>query len=261
MSRVATLYAGLCGQMGFILEVAAMQFYTRLAILAAACLLSAPVCHAKILDFAGYTWTVHANGTSPPGPNNWSEDNAWVDDSGQLHLTIRKVNGRWYAAEVFSMENFGFGRYLWFVTGAVDKLDKNVVLGLFNYRGQNKLNEIDIEMAKWGDPSGKAGNFTVYPARSGLSQSSMAFSFRLSGEYTTHKFDWQSQSVHFQLINGHRSDNHEQLEEWTFAPSNYLNYIPQLSMPLHINLWLFKGEPPSDGNDVEVIIKGFTYTK
>jgi hypothetical protein len=31
-------------------------------------------------------------------------------------------------------------------------------------------------------------------------------------------------------------------------------------MPVHINLWLFQGRPPKDGQEVEVIIRGFKYT-
>ena len=30
-------------------------------------------------------------------------------------------------------------------------------------------------------------------------------------------------------------------------------------MPVHINLWLFKGLPPKDGQEVEVIIRDFQF--
>jgi hypothetical protein len=33
-----------------------------------------------------------------------------------------------------------------------------------------------------------------------------------------------------------------------------------LSMPIHMNLWLFKPEGPTDGKSVEIIIHEFKYT-
>ena len=63
------------------------------------------------------------------------------------------------------------------------------------------------------------------------------------------------------MLNGHRTDNNNQISYCNFAPANYLDYIPQDPMPLHLNLWLRKGLAPSDGKEVEIIIKSFTYTK
>ena len=51
--------------------------------------------NAKTLTFAGEQWVVK-NGVAAPGPNNWSEDNAWVDSLGQLHLKISYLNGNRY---------------------------------------------------------------------------------------------------------------------------------------------------------------------
>ncbi len=236
------------------------KFLVGLAVVIAACLLSVPVCNAKSLNFSGRTWIVKS-GMGGPGPCNWSEDNAWVDSTGQLHLKISMANGKWYCGEVYTTENLGFGTYKWYVTGRVDKLDKNVVLGLFPYSGPDGQNEIDIEMAKWEDPANPMGNFTVYPAKRGRSYTTKTFSFTLVGDSTTHMFNWQSKSVYFQMFNGHRTDNKHKISDWNFVPANYLNYIPQQAMPLHLNLWLRKGLAPSDGQEVEIIIERFFYTK
>ena len=222
----------------------------------------ATICDAKTFTFADRTWTVRPNGDGGPGPNHWSENNAWVDTSGQLHLTISKINRKWYCAEVFSNEKLGFGHYQWQVIGRVDKLDKNVVLGLFPYLGPSGRNEIDIEMAKWGKVNNKMGNFTVWPAKSGTPKNTnKRFSFSLNGDYTTHRFNWQSTSIFFQMLHGHRTDNNHEIAHWNFKPDHYLEEIPQQAMPVHMNLWLFKGSAPSDGNEVEIIIKSFRYSK
>ena len=82
------------------------------------------------------------------------------------------TEGKWYCAEVFSNDKLGFGRYEWYVIGRVDKLDKNVVLGLFPYLGPAGRNEIDIEMAARGKANNDRGNFTVWPAKKGASKNS-----------------------------------------------------------------------------------------
>jgi len=216
---------------------------------------------AKTLKFAGYDWTVRPSGNGGPGPNDWSENNAWVDSSEQLHLKITKSNGKWYCADVSTTQRLGFGQYQWYVIGRVDELDKNVVFGLFPYLGPDGQNEIDIEMAKWGDATAKMGNFTVHPAKKGLSNNTETFPISLNGDYTTHCFNWQSKTVFFQMLHGHRSDNKNEIYNWNFNPAQYLDYIPQQPMPVHMNLWLHKGLAPSDGKEVEIVIKSFQYKK
>jgi hypothetical protein len=31
-------------------------------------------------------------------------------------------------------------------------------------------------------------------------------------------------------------------------------------MPVHLNLWLFKGLPPKDGREVEIVVQAFEFT-
>lgn len=224
-------------------------------------LLAAAVCDAKTLYFGGKQWQVRANGNGGPGPNRWSEKNAWVDGFGQLHLKISEWQGTWFCAEVYTLEPLGFGQYQWFVVSRLDQLDRNVVLGLFPYSGPDGQNEIDIEIARWGNAAGNPGNFTVYPARSGIPYTTATFPFTLSGTHTTHRFDWRSSNVAFRMQHGHRWDEKGVIANWDYRPEKPLNRIPQVPLPLHLNLWLHKGNPPSDGKPVEVIIKSFSYRK
>ncbi|MFA5805005.1 MAG: hypothetical protein WC879_10210 [Melioribacteraceae bacterium] len=161
-------------------------------------------------------------------------------------------------------EALSFGTYQWNVVGRIDSLDKNIVLGLFQYRGPDGQNEIDIEMAKFEDQSTESGNFSVYPSKSGIDYSSNTFAISLSGNYTTHRYKWNSDSVIFQTLAGHRDDDINEIKRWECIPSStsndYSDHIPQLSMPVYINLWLRSGQPPSDGNEVEIIIKSFRYS-
>lgn len=233
---------------------------TALGLLLTACASSA----AKTIRFAGYDWVVKSGAHEGPGPNDWNENNVLVDQDDYLHLKLTKQGDRWYCAEVLTKDRLGFGRYQFWVVGRVDRLDPNVVLGLFNYPtpdvGPDGTNEIDIEFARWGKPKASMGNYTVWPAREGLRRASKRFSVELNGEYTTHRFIWNSTGVTFQSLHGHRDDNSNQFADWLYQPQDPATYIPQKAMPVDINLWLFQGHPPMDGQQVELVVRSFKYT-
>ena len=108
---------------------------------------------AATIEFSGYEWTVRS-GRGGPGPNLWEETNVWVDASAALHLKIAHREGKWSCAEVTLQKRLGFGSYEFQIKGLIDRLDDNVVLGLFNYptrdMGPDGTHEIDIEFARWG---------------------------------------------------------------------------------------------------------------
>jgi hypothetical protein len=219
---------------------------------------------AKTVTFAGYTWTVKSGSHVGPGPNSWDENNVWVDQDGYLHLLLTNRGGQWYCSQVSMVERLGFGRYQFWVIGRIDKLNPNVVFGLFNYPtpdvGLDGTHEIDIEFAKWGNPKAPIGNYTVWPARKGFNRAYQRFSVELSGDYTTERFVWRSKSVTFQSLHGHRDDDLGQFAAWRYQPSDPANYIGDQPLPAQINLWLFKGQPPGNRQPVEMIVRSFKFT-
>lgn len=217
---------------------------------------------STIISFAGYNWNVRS-GQGGPGPNNWSSSNVWVDANGYLHLKLSQVGGQWYAAELTSRKFFGFGTYQFQVISRFDLFDQNIVLGLFNYPtpaiGPDGTNEIDIEYSHWGNPTYPIGNFTVWPAVTGVKQHSYSFNLNLTNRYTTQRFVWGSKNIFFQGLRGLTDGNTGQYASWLYQPTAYLKQIPQQAMPVHLNLWLFQGQAPVNGQEVEVIIKSFKF--
>jgi hypothetical protein len=224
--------------------------------------------------FAGYEWLAKSGDNSGPNSNNWSNQNAWVDENGYLHLKITKNGNKWYSAEVWTVKKLGFGQYQFYVIGRIDQLDPNVVLGMFNYTGPDGAREIDIEIARWGNPSNPNLNYSAYPKQIGKYKETTfcnsknrdrwrchrEFHFLLNGTYTTHRFNWSSKQVSFQNLHGHRNDNKYEIASWT-TPSEYSNLVPQDPMPVHINLWLNEKELGlKSGKEFEIIIASFTYT-
>jgi hypothetical protein len=231
------------------------------ALAGAAALAVVPV-HAKTLNFGGHTWTVRSGGGGP-GPNSWDANNVWLDSSGALHLKITHAATGWTCAELYTSDRIGFGTYQWFVTGQIDQLDDNIVLGLFNYPtadvGPDSTNEIDIEFSRWGVASYPNGNYTVWPVLNALPSASRTFNFSLNGNQTTQRFDWQSTSIAFESLYGFTTDSANDFGHWTYAPKQPGKHIGQKPMPLHMNLWLYNGQPPKNGQEVEIVINAFKY--
>jgi hypothetical protein len=218
---------------------------------------------ATQIVFSGITFNVRS-GSGGPGPNTWSAQNVWVDDHGYLHLKIANNAGQWSTAEIYTDQAFGFGSYQYKIAGHPEALDKNVVLGLFDYPtpdiGPDGTNEIDVEFATWGGAQTEHGNYTVWPAVAGSGPATQAFDAAPNTGFSTHRVNWTSKQVVFQSMAGLTDRTRGMYANWTYAPADYLARIPQTPLPLHINFWLFQGNPPSDGLDTEIVISQFTFT-
>ena len=232
------------------------------ALAGVASLAMASPCVAKTLVFSGMTWTVRPNGQGGPRNNYWCENNAFVDANGDLHLRITHAKGKWCAAEIVSDLRLGFGTYQFQLKSRVDLLDRNVVLGLFNYPtsdvGADGTREIDIEFARWGDAGADMLNYTAWPVQQSLGPWGNTFPLALNGELSTHRFTWRPTYIRFQSTHGHYDDNRYPIADWTFAPVDYAKRIAQSAMPVHMNLWLLAA--PSDRKPVEVVVHRFSYT-
>lgn len=213
---------------------------------------------AKMINFSGLTWKIRNDGQGSPGNNFWRKDNVWIDENGWLHLKIRKDGDDWTCAELQTVDKFLYGEFDFEIIGRLDQLDKNVVLGLFKYPTEAEkdgLGEIDIEFAKWGDEKNGSGNFTVWSDVKGIAEKTNNFDFSLQGTHTTHAFTRTPESVYFQSFHGHNLQN--KIYEWIYVGDN----IPKTPMPIYLNFWLFRGMPPSDLQESEIIIKSVKFEK
>ncbi len=225
----------------------------------------------RTIEFSGYEWMVKFSNT-PVGPGqnyfSGSEENVWVDEQGQLHLKITERDGKWECAEVYTTESLGYGEYTFYVASRVDQLDKNVVAGLFTWDDVPEYNhrEIDIEFSRWGDEN---NDNLLYTVQSGVlpnpPENYDSFNMALNGDFSTHSFVWESNRISFQSLHGHYDSPPDPMyiiNSWNYFGDD--NPIPG-NEKVHINLWLIDtngdgiGDPPSDGQEAEIIIKGFEY--
>lgn len=216
-----------------------------------------------ILLFSGYRWIVKSSENSiRPGPNYFSNTNVWVDKQGQLHLKITRRNGRWYCAQITSEKFFGYGKYIFYLKGRIDQLDKNVVVGLFTWdkdAHESHYCEIDIEFARWGQLINDNAQFVVQPSGN-RPENKHRFNIQLKGKYSTHSFNWKGKEVFFQSFHDHYlvpPNNNHVIKSWDYNTSE--NILESENVKVKINLWLFKGMPPSDNREIEIIIKKFEF--
>ena len=231
------------------------------AIIFAVLFAAPPAALAQVL-FSGYTWQVRS-GIGNPGKNTFTADNVSVDANGYLHLRIAHNHNQWTTSEVFSADAFGFGTYEFQISGHPELMDDNVVLGLFNYptADPDTTNEIDIEFATWGGQQSVHGNWTVWPAelQAGLGPTTFAFDASPAADTSTYRFTWTPRQVHYEALNGWTDDAAGLYRSWTFAPADYALRVPQHPIPVHMNLWLFEGNAPTDRQDVDITIARFRF--
>jgi beta-glucanase (GH16 family) len=211
------------------------------------------------LSFSDHTWWVKASSNKVgPGPNLFSDspNNVWVDNLGRLHLRITKVKGRWYCAEVVSMESFGYGTYRFYLDSPVGTLDPNVVLGLFTWNDDptDDNREIDIEFSRWASANNLNAQYVVQPYT--LPQNILRFQLPTTITQSTHSFEWRIDSVTFKSIKGLNAsppDPSDLVQQW-----KCIGTIPHAGGEnARMNLWLFRGRAPSNGQEAEVIVNRF----
>lgn len=237
--------------------------HSRILFATFACVALTGAAEARTIQFSGYEWTVRADGAGPPRNNNWCDANIFVDAQGRLHMKLtRRPDGSWCAAELKTVKRLGFGTYQWQLASRVDQLDPNVVFGLFHYPttdvGPDATNELDIEFTRWGNPTANILNYTVWPTVAGIKETTTTYPMMLNGDWSTHRYTWTPQSVHFQSTHGHYDHNPLPIADWTYKPEKATERIAQKPMPLYMNLWLTA--PPTNAEPVEIIITKFTFT-
>ena len=208
------------------------------------------------IKWSGFEWVVKAsNEPQGPGYNLWSDSkkSVWIDSRNRLHLKIRKINDIWHCAEVYTAKSLGYGKYLFYLDSRVDNLDKNVVVGLFTHMDDTR--EMDIEFSKWGqDRKHTYHQFVIQPRTDGSKLERSDYKMRQT--YTTHGLVWMEKGVGFRSYAGHQIRGKRPYKAWDYTGADK----PKPSTEkVHINLWLYRGQIPSDRQEVELIVRRFVF--
>ncbi len=218
---------------------------------------------SRSIDFAGYHWLVKGS-MSPvgPGPNYFSDgsENVWVDSLDNLHLRITVRDHKWYCAEVILQESLGYGTYVFNTTSRIGAINENIVLGLFTWdtsAPNEDYREIDIEFARWGDAH-KATNAQYVVQPYFVSGNLQRWYMPVEQDSSTHIIDWHETAIDFKSLNGiQKAQPFDSLIfEWNYFGQHFTQPGNE---NIRINLWLQSGLAPSDSQEQEIVISGFTY--
>lgn len=250
-----------------------------IAKLASATLAIAAISACNLASSATITWKGHVwdvTGAEPigapsSGQINGNASNVMVDSNGYLHVKITQSGSTFTGAQLFTQDNLGFGTYQFQIEGDITNMEKGVVLGLFPYGptagiGVDGENEIDIEFSKWNDvASGNNADFTYYPP-TGHGDANYTASFEHNffinfggATQSTSRIEWTPTNINSTIMTGFQpigttanvvspADN--------YAPSSPSTKIPQVALPVGINLWTYGSKPTKA---LDIVIRDFTF--
>jgi len=210
---------------------------------------------SKTLHFSGYDWTVRMMAGDRGGrPNVYDPANAWVDESGYLHLRMAPRDGVWTCAEVSLTRSLGYGSYS-FVVQDVGHLEPSDALSLYtadDFRLDNVRSELDIEMSRWGIAGAKNAQYVVQP----FYVPENLYRFIAPGGVLTSVIDWEPGKASFKTVRGARADHGTAVvSEHTFTSS-----VPSPAKEkVHIGLYSYNRAKDLPQQPVEVVIEKFQF--
>ena len=240
------------------------------------------------LYFSGYYWN-YKDASTPvgPGPNRFlgTNENAWVDTDGNLHLKIAKKDNFWYCSEIISTKEFGYGTYVMTSLSDISTFNEKYVFGFFtwsDYSFQTDGNsEVDIEFSRWNNPNDSLlfsyavqpvifSNPQPYKERTNKPLVSTSYLKKAS----THMMRWTRDSIVWESYEGENYPGSNLLSKWSFNNSNIprtkiegnntsdpiIIPKPDDSTNVRFNFWLLNGQAPSNNLGSEIVIKSFKYT-
>lgn len=200
----------------------------------------------KKLDFSGYQWEVRQIPGTPASTRNLYEArNAWVDRDGFLHLRILKTQDGWTSAEVGLTRSLGYGSYR-FVLRDISGMEPSAVMTISSWDGLGPNREMDIEISRWGDSSGKNTQYVVQP----YYVPANVVRFLSPAGRLTYSFDWSPGRVAFRTARG--AD--------TVASHVFTSGVPSPGAEnIYLNLYNFEDRRNPLRNGAEVIVEKFEY--
>jgi hypothetical protein len=206
----------------------------------------------KKLDFSGYEWLIRQTPGNPAGtPNRYEAANAWVDRRGFLHLRIRKTPVGWTSAAVSLPRGFGYGSYR-FVVSDISQLEAPVVLTISTWDGSGPNQEMDIEISRWGELTGKNAQYVVQP----YYVPANVVRFLLPPGRLSYLFNWAPGRVAFQTVRGYGTAAKPDV----VAAHVFTSGVPSPGgETVALNLYYFDNRRVRLQHGAEVIIENFEY--
>jgi len=204
------------------------------------------------LDWSGYNWIIKSSRRKiGPGPNYFSADAISPNDDGSLSLQITSRGRRYYGAEIYTDQDFSYGQFELSME-LEGSLDSQAVFGFFLYNSEEppRFNEVDYEMSLWAVPGSPESHFSVQP----YSDEGNSRSFSLGSVKGRWRIvlNWMPDRIEFFI----GPEGKEPVQTWIYRGDD----IPrETESRVHINLWLFQGDPPVEDGFTHLRISDFRH--
>ncbi|KAA6465184.1 hypothetical protein DYQ86_04345 [Acidobacteria bacterium AB60] len=210
---------------------------------------------SKTIRFSGYDWKVRSADSDRGGQTDpYDPANAWTDEKGYLHLRMGEHDGLWSCAEVSLTRSLGNGSYI-FVVRDSSHLGPSAVLGLYtndDLRTDDVRSELDVELSRWGNLTGKNAQFVVQP----FYVPDNIYRFEAPAGVLTYAFRWEPGRVEFKTLRGATTN----LAGPAISQHVFTSGIPTpASEKAHIVLYEYHHSKSASRQPTEVVIEKFAY--
>ena len=204
----------------------------------------------KLLQFSGYQWELRSAASDRSGSrNDYSPKNAWLDQSGFLHLRVSREAGHWVSSEAKLTRSLGYGSYR-FVVQDVSHLEPAAVFALFTWDELGPAREMDIEITNWGEPQDKNAQFVVQP----YIVPANTVRFSAPPGTLTYWMDWQPGQVSFKTDSG-SLDRSKAIAQHIFTSG-----VPAAGNErIHMNVYVYGNKRHPLQHEFEVVIEKFEF--
>ena len=206
----------------------------------------------KRLSFDGYQWEVLSSANNHGGSTNFYEtSNAFVDQSGFLHLRIVRHGQQWTSAQVKLIRSLGYGSYR-FIARDVSQLEPAGVLSFYTWDDIGPPREMDIEVSRWGEIVTKNAQFVVQP----YVVPANTIRFTAPPGRLIYALEWQPGSAVFRTLRKSASFS----QEASVVQHVFTSGVPAAGNEnIHISLSVFDNRHNPLQNGTEVVIEKFEF--
>ena len=197
---------------------------------------------------------------------SWSSSvdrsNAWVDNEGNLHMVLRKINGQYKGCLFEAPTKNKYGRFTWTAKSTSLDFEFKSTVGFCTYFSDNS--ELDIEMNQWyiKTPEHEADShlfFSNQPASvEGKNKDNIFYGIKDDSPYLHAKgiiysITWMPTYVYYcaKLPDG------TIIQEWNYTNSGH---VPQVDHTVCMCLLPLGGTSgPSSGKPIELVLSSYKY--
>jgi hypothetical protein len=205
------------------------------------------------LRFSGLQWRVRTiPGSYASKTNEYSSNNAFVDDSGALHLRLSRGAHGWVCSEVHTVRSLGYGDYT-LAIGDTSDLEPAVMFSAYSYFEQTSdgdHKELAIHLTRRGVASNTNAEFSIQPSFVPVN----FYHFDVPSGPLKLDLNWHPDGAALSVLPGQFPAGRP-VASWLFKTG-----VPRSDdTHLYFNFCNFGYAPTPPTHDTEVIVKSFQF--